>query len=233
MQTTQSPTEASAAGGYTIRWCNGVKVAMVSFTKGMDGMALPAGNEGCVNLLYTDYATEYQQVDTEGITRVLEAVAKEQPDVTIALLHWGSEFNNTISESQKTIVSLMQGKGVDAIIGTHSHYVQELQYNPVSGTVVAYSLGDFVSDADRPGSEYSIILDLEITKDNTTGETKITDCSYTPVFTLVEEEKPVRVLRIREALKAYEEGYLDRVSQESYEKMKYALERIEARVKGE
>ena len=206
---------------------------MVSFTKGMDGMALPAGNEGCVNLLYTDYATEYQQVDTEGITKVLDAVAKEQPDVTIALLHWGSEFNNTISESQKTIVSLMQGKGVDAIIGTHSHYVQELQYNPVSGTVVAYSLGDFVGDADRPGSEYSIILDLEITKDNTTGETKITDCSYTPVFTLAEAEKPIRVLRIREAMKAYEEGYLDKVSPESYEKMKYALERIEARVKGE
>ncbi len=228
-----SPTEASDAGGYTIRWCNGVKVALVAFTKGMDGMALPSGNEGCVNLLYTDYATEYQQVDTEGITKVLDAVEKEKPDVTVALLHWGSEFNNTVSESQKTIVTLMQDKGVDAIIGTHSHYVQEVKYDPDAGTVVAYSLGDFIGDADRAGSEYSIILELEITKDNTTGTTRITDCSYTPVFTLVQEDAPVRVLRIREAMKAYEDGYLDRVGQPVYEAMAYALQRIEARVKGE
>ena len=226
-----SSEEFKDAKGYTIRYVNGVKIAFVAFTKGMDGLALPSNAENCVNVLYSDYASTYQEVDTEGITAVLKAVAKEKPDLTVAMLHWGSEFNDTISASQQEICSLMQENGVDAIIGTHSHYVQKMEYDPEAGTFVAYSLGDFCGDAARAGSEYSVILDLEITKDNTTGETKITDYSYTPIFTAVEEGKPMRVLRIAEAISAYESGYIDRVSQTNYEAMKYALGRIESRIK--
>ena len=227
-----TPGEAKSAKGYTVRTVQGIKIAFVAFTKGMDGMALPAGNEGCVNLLYKDYSTDYQKVDTEGITRVLDAAAKEKPDITVALLHWGSEFNNTISGSQESICQLLKEEGVDAIIGTHSHYVQKMEYDPQTGSFVAYSLGDFFGDAQRAGSEYSVLLDLEITKNNESGEARITGYSYTPIFTMAEEGRPLKVLRIREAMKAYEDGYLDRVSQQSYEAMKYALERIEARVQG-
>lgn len=225
--------EAKAGKGYTIRTVQGVKIAFVAFTKGMDGMALPAGSEGCVNVLYTDYATDYQTIDTEGITKILDAVAKESPDLTVALLHWGSEFNNTVSESQNEICTLLQSKGVDAIIGTHSHYVQQMVFDEAAGTFVAYSLGDFLGDAQRAGSEYSVILDLEITKDKASGKTRITGYSYTPIFTVSEPEKPLRILRINEAVAAYEAGYIDRVSSQTYEAMKYALTRIEARIAGE
>ena len=225
-------TEAAKGKGYTLCSVEGIKIAFVAFTKGMDGMALPPGNEGCVNLLYADYSTDYQTVDTEGISRVLDAVAKEKPDLTVALLHWGSEFNNTVSQSQKDICQLMQTKGVDAIIGTHSHYVQQMQFNADDGSFIAYSMGDFLGDAQRAGSEYSVILDLEITKDNKSGQVKLTNFTYTPIFTVAEEGKPLRVVRIREAMKAFEEGHLNRVSQETYDAMKYALERIDARIKG-
>ena len=225
-------TEAAKGKGYTLCSVQGIKIAFVAFTKGMDGMALPPGNEGCVNLLYTDYSTDYQTVDTEGISRVLDAVTKENPDITVAMLHWGSEFNNTVSQSQEAICDLMQSKGVDAIIGTHSHYVQQMQFDADSGRFVAYSMGDFLGDAQRAGSEYSVILDLEITKDNLSGQTKLTNFTYTPIFTVAEEGKPLRVVRIPEAIKAFEEGHLNRVSQETYDAMNYALERIEARIKG-
>ena len=227
-----SNAEFKSRKGYTLRNVKGVKIAFVSFTKGMDGLALPAGSEDCVNVLYTDYASTYQKVDVDGIKSVLQAVAKEKPDITIALLHWGSEFNDTISESQKEICTLMQTNGVDAIIGTHSHYVQQMVYEPISGTFVAYSLGDFFGDAARAGSEYSVILDLEITKDNASGSTRITNYSYTPIFTVAEEEKPLRVVRIDQAITAYEGEYISRVNADTYAAMKYALERIEKRVNG-
>ncbi len=219
--------------GYTIRTVQGIKMAFVAFTKGMDGMALPAGSEKCVNVLYSDYDSVYQEVDREKITSILAAAEKEKPDVTVALLHWGSEFNNTISASQEEIVALMQANGVDAIIGTHSHYVQKMTFNQESGQFVAYSLGDFFSDAKRSGSEYSVALDLEITKDNRTGKAQITGYSVTPIFTVSEEETPLRVVRIQPSMTAYENGYLNRVSQETYKKMEYALTRIQARIKGE
>jgi poly-gamma-glutamate synthesis protein (capsule biosynthesis protein) len=218
--------------GFTLLNIQGVKVAVVAFTKGMDNTNIPPGNEHCVNLLYTDYSSTYQKVDKAGITKVLKAVSAEQPDITIALLHWGSEYNDTISSTQKTIVNLMQEQGVDAIIGTHPHWVQKIDYKADAGTLVAYSLGDFVSDVPRAGTEYSILLDLEITKDNETGKASITGFSYTPLFTVKEEGKPLRVVRIDEAMAAYEAGYMDRVSKETYDAMTYALARIEARVNG-
>lgn len=228
-----SQADFKESRGYTIRNVQGVKIAFVAFTKGMNGLALPAGNENCVNLLYTDYASTYQQINTEGITAILEAAESEKPDITVAMLHWGSEYNDTVSESQEEIKNLMLENGVDILLGSHSHYLHKMEFNPENGTFVAYSLGDFFGDAQRSGSEYSVVLDLEITKNAETGETKVTNFGYTPIFTVAEKDKPLKVVRIAQAMQAFESGYIDRVSQTTYDAMAYALERIEARIKGE
>lgn len=219
--------------GFSLFQVQGVRVAVVAFTKGMDGTALVPGYENCVNILYTDYSTTYQKIDKDKIGQVMEAVQAQKPDITIALLHWGSELNDNISDSQESICQLLQGYGTDAIIGTHPHFVQEIDFDSENGTLVAYSLGDFIGDIPEAGTEYSIILDLEITKDHETGESAITNYSYTPIFTVAEENQPLRVLRIREAMAAYEEGYMDAVSEETYNAMQNALERIEDRIAGE
>lgn len=216
--------------GYYIKEVNGVKIAFVAFTKGMDGMALPTGSEQCVNVLYTDYSSTYQDVDTEGITAIMKAAAAQRPDLTVVLLHWGSEYNDTISDSQKKLVTLFKKLGADAVIGTHPHYVQEMTLEEETGFFVAYSLGDFFSDTERSGTEYSVILDLEITKEGRSGKTTITGYSYTPIFSVNEKGKTAKVVRIHEAMKAYDELFLDRVTSETYHDMEYALTRIEARI---
>ena len=107
-----------------------------------------------------------------------------------------------------------------------------MEYNPDTGAFVAYSLGDFYGDVPRAGTEYSVLLDLEITKDHTTGQTKITGYDYTPIFTVTQDGLPQRVVRIREAMAAWEAGHINAVSKETYNAMAYALTRIEARVAG-
>lgn len=225
----ESNSDFNRTGGYNIRTVNGIKVAFVAFTKGMDGMALPKGNEKCVNLLYTDYSATYHKVDTQRITSILNAAKKEKPDIIIAMLHWGSEYNDIHSKTQESIKKLLLAEGVDVIIGTHPHYVQQIEYDPATGTLVAYSLGDFISDAVKGGTEYSIVLDLEITKDHETGETKVTKYSYTPIFT-ISDEKTLRVVRMGTAMAAYERHHISRISKETYADMQYALERITTRV---
>lgn len=223
---------AERSGGYTLVNVGGIRVALVAFTKGMGSMGLPTGSEKSINLLYTDYESAYQEVDTEGITRVLEAAAKQEPDIVIALLHWGSEYNDLISESQKKIVSLMQENGVDAIIGTHSHYVQQVVFDEAAGTVIAYSLGDFFGDAANNGTYYSILLNLEVTRDNSTGKTRITACDYTPIYTVTptRDGRAAQVLRIESAMAGFEGDHIYSVSEETYKNMAYALERIRSRV---
>ena len=214
-----------AGKGYTIREVEGVRIAFVAFTKGMDGMALPDNSKNCVNVLYTDYESTYKNVDKDRINKILDAAIAEQPDVIIALLHWGSEFNDTLSTSQHTIEEMLKEKGVDAIIGTHSHYVQSMALDPESGMFTAYSLGDFYGDAAKAGTEYSVILDLEITKDNETGEAAVTGFSFTPIFTVAEGDS-LRVVRIAEAMTAYDGNYLGKVTEKAYQDMVYALGRI-------
>lgn len=226
-------TELRQSKGYTMTEVNGVKVAFVAFTKGLGGRGMPAGNEDLVNLLYEDYATTYKTEDKDRITRILKNVEAEKPDITVALLHWGSEYNDDISSSQEYIVSLMKKSGVDVILGTHSHTLQPIDYDPLKGTLVAYSLGDFFGDANRGATNYSIILELEITKDTDAGTTKVTGYSYTPIYTVTENETPDgfrRVVRIEKSVEAYTENYLDKVTVSCKDSMVYALQRVVERL---
>lgn len=224
--------EFSASQGYTLRSINGVKVAFVAFTKGMDGMGLPTGSEKCVNLLYTDYTSTYKTVNTAGITSVLQAVQDASPDIVIALVHWGSENNTIISSTQTRIVKLMKQNGVDAIIGTHSHQVQSVDYDEENHTLVAYSLGDFYGDAQTAGNQYSILLQLQITKNWDTGAAAITGWDYIPVYTLTPERdgETMRVVQLRTAIEQYENGHISKVSETAYKNMLSALTQIEKKI---
>ena len=227
-----TPEEFRKAKGYTICELQGIKVAVVAFTKGIGGLGLPEGSEDLVNKLYVDYDSEYKDVDEEGIRKILRAAASEKPDITIAMLHWGAEYNDTIFKTQKEIVQLMTKEGVDIILGTHSHMVHEVVFDKNENTLIAYSLGDFFGDATKGGTMYSIILDIQITKDNDLGTTRIDGYTVTPIFTLSEEQAhgQRRVVRIDEAVAAYEVNFVDKVTDGALESMKHSLDRIKERV---
>ena len=228
-----SSEEFKKSKGYTMTEIQGVKVGFVSFTKGLGGRGMPAGSEDLVNILYTDYATEYREIDKNRITSILKAMEEEKPDLTVALLHWGSEYNDDISKTQTQIVSLLKKNGVDVIIGTHPHTLQPIEFDKGAGTLVAYSLGDFFGDANRGATNYSVILDLEITKDANAGTTKVTDYTLHPIYTVRETEcvgnNDRRVVRIGTALSAYKGNFLDKVTDGCKDSMEYALTRIDER----
>ena len=228
-----SSEEFKKSKGYTMTEIQGVKVGFVSFTKGLGGRGMPAGSEDLVNILYTDYATEYREIDKNRITSILKAMEEEKPDLTVALLHWGSEYNDDISKTQTQIVSLLKKNGVDVVIGTHPHTLQPIEFDKGAGTLVAYSLGDFFGDANRGATNYSVILDLEITKDANAGTTKVTDYTLHPIYTVRETEcvgnNDRRVVRIGTTLSAYKGNFLDKVTDGCKDSMEYALTRIDER----
>ena len=224
--------EFSRSKGYTICDVQGIKVAVVAFTKGMGGLGLPVGSENCVNKLYTDYDSEYKKIDKDGIRSILKSVRSEKPDVIIAMLHWGMEHNDQVFETQEDIAELMLEEGVDVILGTHSHMIHRIDYSQEQSTLVAYSLGDFFGDASKAGTNYSLVLDIQITKDNDMGTTRIDGFEVTPIYTLSEADGngQRRVVRISEAVAAYEVNFVDKVTKSAKESMDYALERIEQRI---
>ena len=109
-----------------------------------------------------------------------------------------------------------------------------MTFDEKTGQFVAYSLGDFLSDGTQSGTNYSVVLDLEITKDGVTGDTKITGYSWTPIYLLDHTASGggLRLLRMREAMQTYEAQAVGSITQQEYLAMQAALERIEARIQG-
>ena len=58
----------------------------------------------------------------------------------------------------------------------------------------------------------------------------MTDYRYTPIYTAQDDTGLLRVVRLREAIAAYDNSRVGRVTEETYESMLYGLNRIEARI---
>lgn len=228
-----SDPDQSASGGVVLREINGIRIAFIGFTKGVNNMLLTT-NKYAVDLLYVDYNSEYKNVDATGILKRVDAAKKLDPDVIVAMLHWGGEYELEISETQEEIRDLLFKNGVDVILGSHSHVVGPMEMREVETTdgekkqcFVAYSLGNFISDMDKDYTMESAILNLEFTKSGETGKTTISNVSYTPLYILDRgegAEKRFEVLPIRNAIKSD-------MFQEYVEDMSAAIEHLKQNTK--
>lgn len=217
-------TDPGQAGGAVLREVNGIKIAFIGFTKGVDGRTLPANNEYAVDLLYTDYNGAYSKINTSGILQRIDDAKALNPDIIVAMVHWGGEYELEVTDSQKDITDLLLKNDVDVILGTHSHVVGPMGFVDVKNNdgdqkhcFVAYSLGNFVADMDKDYTMDSVILNLEFTKSGETGETTISAADYTPLYILdAGEGTDVRfqVLPIRKAVESkLFEQYEDQMNQ--------------------
>lgn len=216
---------------------NGIRIAVVAFTKGMNGMRLPSGAEYCTNLLYTDYDSNYSRIDTDGITAAIVAARALSPDIIVAALHWGSEDVSDISDTQEKIADLMFRRGVDVIFGSHSHRVGPVERRSITtddgvqkDVVLAYGLGDYCA-AQEGETNASLALTVEFTR---TGEsTVISNVRCTPLATAdcgAGTTPRYQVLDAADAVRLYENNYYQRVSDELYEQLLAAKQQIEEAV---
>ena len=218
--------EREQSGGVLIKDVNGIRFAFLSLTKGLNNLRVPDGSEYCVNLLYSDYDTSYSRIARDTILSLLDNAKAQEPDVIIAMVHWGSEYTLELTSSQKSIAELLLSNGADAVIGSHSHLVGPIRRETVStllGTkergLIAYSLGDFLSTAERQDMQYGCVLRLEYSKID--GSTSLTGVSYSPTYTVVPSEeletKEYAVCDVLDAIRLFEQEYYDRIPRALYE----------------
>ncbi len=136
---------------------NGIKVAFVAYTMYTNGLSIY--DETCPKVVSTsDYETIERQV----------SIAKENADIVIASCHWGYEDTNQTIPLQNEIAQKLNEFGVDAIIGTHPHVIQTVEWieNPENGhrTIVCYSLGNFVSAQSAANNMLGGMFQFDIVK---------------------------------------------------------------------
>ncbi len=174
--------------GVLLKEVNGIKIAFFAYTKGVNNMYLPDGSEYCVDVLYTDYYSDYSNVDDDAILASINAAKALEADIIVAMVHWGSEYELEPSSSQEEIADLMFENGVDVILGSHSHIVGPMETRTVTTVdgeekevFIAYSLGNFLSSMTASGTQDSVILNLEFTK-GSDGVTRISSAEYIPIY---------------------------------------------------
>lgn len=154
---------------------NGVKIAYLGFTDSANGLSLPADSE--VILVRAADESLLQQ-------RIIKA--KETADVVIVSAHWGNEYTHEPTDAQRELAEKLAMWGADVIIGTHPHVIQPVEYITNSDgrkTLVAYSLGNFISAQNRGPRMLGGMLNFEVVKNNTTGETALENVKFSGVVT--------------------------------------------------
>lgn len=182
-----SQAERDENGGVILKEVNGIRFAFIAYTKGVNNMTVPAGSEYCVNLLYTDYNSNYSRVNQAGLLSSIAAAKKLEPDIIVALLHWGSEYDTEVANTQQTIADILFRNGVDVILGSHPHVVGPMEERTVTvngqekKVFLAYSLGNFLSAMTQEKTQESVLLNLSFSKD-ADGVTTISKIDYVPLY---------------------------------------------------
>lgn len=107
-----------------------VRIAILGYDAIRPDLAATARRAGAVPLRLTLATADIRAARAAGA------------DVVIVMPHWGTEYTDAVSATQRRDAAALVAAGADAVIGGHSHWVGPVEM--VSGRPVLYSLGDFI-----------------------------------------------------------------------------------------
>ena len=146
---------------------NNIKVGLLNYTYGTNGRSIPKPT--MVNLL-----------DTIVMVSDIEKSKEANLDKLIVMVHWGEEYESQPSQDQLEIARFLFKNGADIIVGAHPHVLQKMAFTPITETnkerLIAYSLGNFVSDQRTRKRDGGAMLRVTLTKEDK--NTEISDVGY-------------------------------------------------------
>lgn len=122
--------------GSCILEVKGVRLAVLAYTYGTNGIPLPKDKPYLVHLL------------NEARLQADIQKARQEADAVIVSMHFGAEYRPLPDQSQLDWAELAASAGADLIIGHHPHVLQPFAWldKPDGGkTLVVYSLGNFLA----------------------------------------------------------------------------------------
>ena len=77
--------------------------------------------------------------------------ARGRADLVVVSVHWGNEYQRQPTKRQRDIARRLVEAGCDLVLGHHPHVLQPAEILEAGGrkALVAYSLGNFISNMDR------------------------------------------------------------------------------------
>lgn len=133
----------------------GIKIALLNYTYGTNGIAVP--HPMIVNF-----------IDKETMAHDIKRAKEMRPDAIIACMHWGDEYTHLPPKNVKETANWLLEQGVDHIIGGHPHVVQPMEIREDTLTckrnAVVYSLGNFISGMYAQGRDGGLLVRMGLTR---------------------------------------------------------------------
>ncbi len=188
--------EKPLCGPVVVEW-EGLRIAMVAYTKrpnsyAKDGEVVSWPRHWPIfELNFSDWSAEYRQEGQALFAAHSEAADELGADFLIALVHWGKEWHFTPSRDQQRAARDLVDAGFDLVVGGHSHVINPAEL--YRGKLIAYSLGNFISDFRDLETRLGAVLDVTVAGGE--GErARVVDFCYHPILT-EREGHVVRPLR--------------------------------------
>ena len=197
----------------------GIKIAFLAYTYGI--------TSNPKNLQEAPYSLNL--IQKEKMAADIKKSKDQGADFTFVLMHWGDVESSVQNNEQKELADFLFQNGADFIFGTHPASIQPMEVRENSqgkNIFIAYSTGNLISSREYENSNIEMILNIEITKDAETGETRLSKVTYTPVYLLdrgKNAEDRYKLLDVKTEIENYENRSQKNISQEEYEKCLQAL----------
>lgn len=161
---------------------NNIRYALLAYTTTTNGLSTPVSKEYLVH-------TYSEQTVKEDIEKV-----RDQVDLLIVSMHWGTEYTFEPTESQKQIASYLASLGVDIVIGHHPHVIQPITF--IDDTLVVYSLGNFISGQIGLSKTIGMLVSLDVVKKYQGSESylMLENVSSSLIYTYSENNQNYRVI---------------------------------------
>ncbi|MDQ3981099.1 MAG: CapA family protein, partial [Actinomycetota bacterium] len=212
--TARSRSEARAPAYLTVE---GVRIALLSYTYGLNGLPPPEGAAWAVNL-----------IDGRRIVADARRARRRGARFVIVSVHWGAEYVQSPTPDQRRIARrIVRSGAVDVVIGHHAHVVQPI--DRAGGPVVVYGLGNFLSSQSGAccpvETQDGVIVHLRV--EGIGGDFRVTRILYTPTWV---SHEPYRILPVALARRdPTTPEYLKDEVQASFERTRAAIEALEPR----
>jgi len=163
------------------------------------------------NKIPTRPPTMVNEIDTALIRSDMQEAVKLQPDLIIVLMHWGLEYKLKESKKQRRLADWLFSQGADLIIGSHPHVVQPIKEKELlrgeerKKVLVSYSLGNFISNQQKPNTDGGLALEVELLKHKRTAKTTIGKYAYLPIWRYVHSDKKGKKTFFALPVSAFEE----------------------------
>lgn len=165
-----------------IREVNGIKIAILAYAYGFNGM------EGL--LTQEEYDSYLSDFNRQKMQEEIEKAEKEA-DFTIVMPQTGVEYQLEPTEEQVTLYHQMVDWGADLVLGGHPHVAEPSETIEKDGEkkLIIYSMGNFISNqrietmGDTPNSQWTergVLMDVTLEKKS--GITRIQTAKAHPTW---------------------------------------------------